>query len=190
MVTDYVKKLVDLTNHQYEKYHFENEDDVNLAEQIRNYWVSLGFNFPGTATPWSAVFTSFCIKEAGATKAEFSFNPMHSNFVYAAIKNATNNTGVFKGYDITVGTPELGDIIQNNRGGNNYNFAYAKQHAEYPSHSAIVVEKGTDVDGHYVITIGGNESDSIRKKKVRLNKEMKIIQRSSSPYISVIRNLK
>ncbi|WP_343692197.1 DUF2272 domain-containing protein [Chitinophaga sp.] len=190
MVTEYVKTLVELTNGQYEKYHFESEDDVNLSQQIKNYWEYLGLSFPGTAVPWSAVFISYCVKSAGAISQEFLFAPSHSQFVHFAIKNAENNTGVFKGFDITAVQPELGDIIQNNRGGNKYDFAYAKKHDAYPSHSAIVVEKGTDLNGHYVMTIGGNESDSIRKKKVRLNNEMKIVQRPNSPYISVIKDLK
>ncbi|RFM29332.1 DUF2272 domain-containing protein [Chitinophaga silvisoli] len=190
MITDYVKKLVDLTNNQYEQFHFESEDDQPLSQQIKEYWQNLGLDFPGTETPWSAVFVSYCVKSAGATKQEFLFAPSHSRFVHFAIQNTVNNTGVFRGFDIADVTPELGDIIQNNRGGNKYDFTYAQKHKDYPSHSAIVVEKGTDANGHYVMTIGGNESDSIRKKKVRLNDGMKIIQRSSSPYISVIRDLK
>jgi hypothetical protein len=190
MISDYVKTLVDITNDQYDKFRFESEDDVLLSQQIKKYWEDLEFDFPGVSTPWSAVFVSYCIKTAGATKTEFQFAQAHSKFVHFAIQNAVNDTGIFKAFDFNAVTPELGDIIQNNRNGNKFNFQFAKEHRSYESHSAIVVEKGIDANGHYALTIGGNESDSIRKKKVRLDKDMKIIQRSSGPYISVVRDLK
>jgi hypothetical protein len=53
-----------------------------------------------------------------------------------------------------------------------------------------VVETGVDSNGNYATTIGGNESDSIRMKVVRLNANGLIKQRPTGSYISVIQDLK
>ena len=45
---------------------------------------------------WSAAFVSFCVKQSGATPAQFKFNLSHSVFVRAAIANADANRGVFR----------------------------------------------------------------------------------------------
>ncbi|MEH6306811.1 DUF2272 domain-containing protein [Olivibacter sp. CPCC 100613] len=190
MVTAYVKKLVTIAEEQYNSYHFESESDVELSKQIRKYWTDLGFSFPGVTTAWSAIFISWCIKMAGATQGEFLFNPAHAQFVYVAIQHAIKQTGVFRAYPYQEIEPNLGDLIHHNRGGKHYDFEFAKHNKTYESHSAIVVEKGTDVQGHYVLTIGGNESDSIRKKLVRLDDQKKIISREINPYICIIQNQK
>lgn len=190
MTTPFAKKLVDLTEDQYNRFRFYSEDDPPLAPQIKKYWKDLGLAFPGVGTPWSAVFVSWCVLKAGASAAEFKFSPQHSVFVYHAIDNARNNRGLFRAYDVTSYSPELGDIIQNNRGGNDYDYNYAASHSDYSSHSAIVIERGVDSGGGYVMTVGGNESDSIRQKLVRLNNKGFIRQRDSNPFICVIQTLK
>jgi hypothetical protein len=133
---------------------------------------------------------SWCVKQAGATANEFKFAMAHSVFVNQAIKNASNGTGVFQGFDISVQAPAVGDIIQHNRGGNTFDFAFAKTHTNYVSHSVIVVEIGQDNQGGFAFCIGGNESDSIRRSVVRLNAQGFIKQRSGNPFICVIKNLK
>ena len=116
------------------------------------------------AQPWSAVFVSWCVKEAGSTAAQFLFSPQHSQFVNAAIANAKAGTGVFMGRDVGQYAPKIGDILQSNRGHGAYTFQYAATHRSYPSHSAIVMEVGVDNKGNYLRTIGGNESDSVGMK--------------------------
>jgi hypothetical protein len=190
MPSQFAKKLAATAQKQYDRFHFDSENDPALAAQIERYWRDLGLRFPGVSTAWSAVFVSWCVKEAGATSAEFFFNPAHSQFVFRCIQNAANATGVFRAFDIETYAPQVGDIIQNNRSGNRFSFQYAASHRSYASHSAIVVEVGTDSRGGYATTIGGNESDSIRMKLVRLNARGLIKQRTSGPYISVIQNLK
>jgi hypothetical protein len=99
-------------------------------------------------------------------------------------------TGVFRAFPVDQYAPSLGDIIQNNRGGSKRSFDYARTHKNYSSHSAIVVDVGVDGQGGYAMTIGGNESDSVRRKVVRLDNKGRIKQRSSNPYIAVIQTLK
>jgi hypothetical protein len=190
MASAYAKKLAGTAEGQYDKYHLFSENDNPLAKQIASYWQDLKFKFPGVSTPWSAVFVSWCVKEAGAVKAEFNFNAAHSQYVFTAIQNAVAGTGVFRALPIADYGPQIGDIIQNNRGGNSFDYQFAKTHKSYASHCAIVIEIGTDSKGGYALTVGGNESDSVRKKIVRLNNKGLVKQRPLSPYICVIQNLK
>jgi len=188
--TPFAKRLAGTAQQQHSTYHLQDERDSALSRQIQKYWEDLGFSFPGTGTPWSAVFVSWCVKTAGATSGEFTFSAQHSQFVHSAIQNAAREAGVFRGRKVTAYPPSIGDIIQNNREGNKYSYEYAASHKGYSSHSAIVVEKGVDNQGTYVLTVGGNESDSIRSKVVRLYSNGLIVQRATDPYICVIQCLK
>lgn len=189
--TPFAKKLVDIAQQQYSTYKNIDEAETNLCKQIQKYWTELGFQFTScVSVPWSAVFVSWCIKQAGATDAEFKFAQSHAKFVNKAISNTLQNVGLFKGRKITDYTPKIGDIIHNNRGGNSFSYDYATNHDSYESHSAIVIEVGEDNNGKYLMTIGGNEGDSIRIKEVRLDNNGFIKQRKNNPYISIIENLK
>ena len=139
-------------------------------------------------TAWSAVFVSWCVKQAGAAAEEFNFNPMHPQFVFAAIAHARADTGVFRGRDCASYAPKVGDILQNNRSGNRFDFAFAASHRSYPSHSAIVMEVGVDNKGKYLRTIGGNESDSVGLKEVRLDRRGRV-RNPDGLYIAVVETL-
>lgn len=190
MASAYAKKLATTAKKQYDLYRFYSEDDGKLAKQIAKYWGDLGFKFPGVGTAWSAVFVSWCVQQAGADKSEFTFSPAHSQFVYEAIQNGLKQTGVFRAFAVDSYGPNLGDIIHNNRNGASLDFDYARTHKSYQSHSAIVIDVGVDGQGGYAMTIGGNESDSVRRKIVRLDNKGRIKQRTSNPFIAVIQTLK
>jgi hypothetical protein len=190
MTSTYAKKLAATAVAQFDQFHEFSESDPPLAAQIKRYWEGIGLKFPGVKTAWSAVFVSFCVKTAGASAKEFTFAAAHSKFVKVAIQNALQGTGVFRAFEITKQQPQVGDIIQNNRGNHKFTYDFARTHSAYESHSAIVVEVGSDHNGHFANTIGGNESDSIRRKRVALNANGLIIQRKINPYICVIQDLK
>lgn len=153
--------------------------------RIAKYWGDLGFAFPGVQVPWSAVFVSWCVQSAGANATQFKFAKAHSRFVFVAIQNASTDTGVFRGQAPGIYQPKVGDILQNNRAGKMFDFAFASTHKSYESHSAVVVEVGVDDRGEYLHTVGGNESDSVGLKEVRLSAAGKV-QNRSGLYISVI----
>lgn len=192
MATAFCIRLAKIAEEQHTKFHLIQEDDEPLASQIKRYWTGIGLTFPaiGVREAWSAVFVSWCVKQAGATSAEFLFAAAHSRFVHRAIANAKAGTGVFHGIDVATAKPEVGDIIHNNRLGTDFDFAHAAAHKAYKSHSAIVIETGVDTLGRYALTVGGNESDSIRRVRVALTAAGTIRQRSTNPYISVIKTLK
>lgn len=189
--TIFTKKLAETAQQQYQLYKSMDERDEKLCRQIRTYYEGLGFTFTScVAEPWSAVFISWCVLKAGATSDEFRFSRSHSQFVYAAIENSVSGTGVFRARWLAEYAPKIGDIIHNNRGGSTFDYEYARTHKSYQSHAAVVVETGEDSTGKYVLTIGGNESNSVRMKEVRLDSNRKIKNRQNNPFILVIETLK
>lgn len=188
MSTPFQKALASAAQKQYDKYHLYRENQPTLSRQIQQYWTGIGLAFPGVATAWSAVFVSWCVKQAGATASQFHFAQAHSRFVHWAIANAAAGTGDFRGHDVAAYAPKLGDILHNNRSGHSYNFAFAKANKAYESHSAVVIEVGSDIRGKYLRTIGGNEADSVGLKEVRLSASGKVLN-PSGLYISVIETL-
>jgi hypothetical protein len=191
--TPYGRRLANVALAEFEAFHELSESDPALRNRIRSaYTGDLGVAPPANISQyaWSAVFISWCALTAGATAAEFRFAESHSVFVHTAIANAINDRGVFRAWPIDVYAPQIGDIIQNNRRGNSFNYDHARDNPEYPSHSAIVVEfievRGT----RYAVTVGGNESDSIRRKRVELDERGFIVQRRADPYICTIQTLK
>ena len=193
MSTVFEKRLATLAQAQFDRYRWLRENQDPLASQVKTYWTDLGLAFPNVAQPWSAVFVSWRVKQAGATAAQFMFSPQHSQFVHAAIANAKAHAkgganaapGVFMGRDVGQYAPKMGDILQNNRGHGAYTFQYAATHRSYPSHSAIVMEAGVDNKGNYLRTIGGNESDAVGMKEVRLDANG-LVKNASGLYIAVI----
>jgi hypothetical protein len=187
----FAKKLASVALQQHTRFQFTNEADPALCSQIKIWTRSIGFTFTScTEVPWSAVFISWCVKQAGATATEFKFAMAHSVFVKKAIDNAKSGSGVFQAFDITKEKPAVGDIIHHNRGGNSFKFAFASTNANYQSHSSIVIEIGQDNLGGFAFCIGGNESDSVRRSVVRLNAQGFIKQRTGNSFISIIKNLK
>jgi len=187
----FAMKLAGVAEDQHTKFHLLNEADPPLCKQIKKYSNDLHLGSTDCVKePWSAIFVSWCVMTAGATAAEFKFSKAHSVFVHEAIKNAENGTGVFRGFDISAQAPNIGDIIQNNRGGNKFKFAFAKANTNYLSHSAIVVKVDQDADGRFALTIGGNEGNSIRQTIVRLTSQGFVKQRTNNPFICIVKNLK
>lgn len=190
-ISAFAKKLAAVAEEQHTRFHMIDEADTALCKQIRRYWDDLDLGFTScTKVPWSAVFVSWCVKQAGATAAEFRFAAAHAVFVHQAIRNAQGNTGVFRGFKLTDHAPQVGDILQNNRNGHDFDFAFASTHTEYESHSAIVVETGEDSAGGYALTIGGNEGNSVRRTVVRLTPQGFVKQRKEKPFICIVANLK
>lgn len=185
--SDFAKQLASLAKGEYALYGGLNEDVSPLLDRIQAYYRYLGFNYRDEA--WSAVFVSFCVKSAGATRSEFTFSRSHAQFVYDCI-NKKNRAPAFEAFRLPERAVNVGDIIQNNRGGDSYDFDYAANHAGYSSHSAIVIARGVDDVGKFATTIGGNELDSVRRKRVSLNDDGSVRQKSRNPYICLLKCVK
>ena len=186
----YASQLATVARLEYEQFGGTDESDSPLLQRIKQYYTALGFTFESEEVPWSAVFVSFCVKEAGAKQSEFKFSMQHSQFVFKAIQNADANAGVFRGYDFRTQSVRVGDILHNNRPGGTYDFDDARANKSYPSHSAIVIARGVDDKGKFALTVGGNEQNTVRRRRVPLNDDGTPKQRSDETFISIIKNLK
>lgn len=187
----FAAKLAGVAREQHTKFQFLDEADPPLCNQIRKYHTDLGLPFQSCAgAPWGSVFVSWCVRQAGATRAEFEFSAVAAVFAHEAIKNASSGTAAFRGFDIAARPPAVGDIILFNRGGAKVDFGFASTHQSYVAHPVIVVEVGGDEEGAFALVIGGNEGDSIRRTKVRLDAQRLIRQRDANPFICIIKTLK
>lgn len=187
--TTFQKRLASIVQQEHAKYALMRESEPPLAAQIKRYWSDLGFKFKDVGVAWSAVFVSWCVKAAGATKQQFRFATMHSEFVYRAIKDLGDPDALFLGRQVDMYAPKIGDILQNNRDPKKkFDYAFARANQYYSSHSAVVFEVGVDTKGRYLRTIGGNESDSVGMKEVRLDANG-VVKNPNGLYISVVETL-
>lgn len=188
--SSHCKKLAALSENEYDKYHNFEETTPQLSKRIELYWNTLDMAFPGVSVAWSAVFISYFIKISGGGE-NFKYSSRHSTFVNWSIRNSIKNNGFYHGRKISEYAPKIGDIVHNNRNGNSFDFDFAKQHDAYESHCAIVVEEGVDGNGRYIRTIGGNESDSVGQRIIRLNTTGLIQQPKADKtrFICVIQNM-
>ena len=150
MSTVFEKRLATLAQVQFDKYRWLRENQDPLASQIKTHWTELGLAFPNVAQPWSAVFVSWCVKQAGATAAQFMCSPQHSQFVHAAIFNAKAHAkgdanaapGAFMGRDVGQYAPKMGDILQKKR--------KVTAHRQIPQHNHLL---GRRTDDHPVAVL-------------------------------------
>jgi Uncharacterized protein conserved in bacteria (DUF2272)/N-acetylmuramoyl-L-alanine amidase len=191
-LTNYVTRLIAITRGEYDAYHTITESNEPLRSRIDAYCRGIGIAPPDDIATfaWSATFVSWCIKTAGATRQEFTFSAAHAVFVRAAIANADQHIGVFRARPVDSYAPRPGDLIHRNRSGGTVTYSGARVHSDYPSHSAIVIEVGEDRIGRYAMTVGGNESDSIRMTRVDLDATGLVRQHAANPFICVVQDLK
>lgn len=130
--------------------------------------------------PWSAVFISYVVEQAGVTRADgFEFSVRHITFTVHALANRLNHDfdRPFWLYRVDEITPEPGDILCLNRkvSGNctGHTFdslrrrisldtktnRYEVRNPYGSSHTDIVVERIDDGGTTYVETVGGNAGD-------------------------------
>lgn len=149
-------KLVAIARDEIHRYGEFLEQQSPLRERIGEYWAFLGrpdLDGADHEVAWSAAFISFMVHLAGAGTA-FPYNAQHSVYFYRTINDkVTKRKTAFWGYrpeDLTI---MPGDIIGMNRSGAPaIDYEWAEHHADYKSHSDIVVAVGADG----IHTIGGN----------------------------------
>jgi hypothetical protein len=184
------RSIVAIAKAEFDRFHGINEGDQPLRGRIADYYEAGGGsrNLDPTLNEnaWSAAFVSFCVKQSGATLDQFKFSLSHSVFVRAAIVNADNDRGVFRGHRITEYAPKVGDLIHHNRSGGTLSFDFARANTGYPSHSAIVVDFENRDGVRNAVTIGGNEflsggSGTVGKKFFPLDPSGLLDQSSIGP---------
>jgi spore germination cell wall hydrolase CwlJ-like protein len=135
---------------------------------------------------WSAVTISYMLRRAGLSSAEFTFSQRHSTYIREAIK-ARADQDTRKGYwGFRIGDPEAvlapGDIVGYGR---THGMTFAQAQAlfdrqdDYESHSDIVVA----VKAGAADVIGGNVSNSVTKKTLKLDGRGKLADRGSLAFV-------
>jgi hypothetical protein len=187
--TSFKARLVSVALEQFDRYHLCVASDEPLKSRIATYWADVGFEVGRGGASWSGVFVSWCVKQAGATEDQFVLSLYDSTFVQAAIRNADEESGVFRGRDPAGYAPRVGDIVQSNRKDRLYDFEYARANSEYESHSAIVVKVVRESIHPYVVAVGGDENGTVGERRVPLG-PAGLISNDDGRYICVIETLK
>ena len=145
------------------------ESEPAFLPVLEDYWCTGVHEVPvGTewwrAQPWSAVFISWIIRQAGAGN-DFAYSKAHTDYVGEAKKNRlANNDNPFKAYDIDEVAPRIGDLVCMERGDSGVTYENVDQGFR-KSHCDIV----TGITPRSLVTIGGNVCDSVWKTFVPIN---------------------
>lgn len=121
--------------------------------------------------PWSAVFISWVMTEAGA-RASFGTSPAHQTYVARAKRNRLqgNTASPFWAYRPTEAVPQTGDLVCWERGGSGATYDNIDGRTRLKTHCDVV----TEVRPGELRTVGGNVSGpgwggsgTVAAKKVR-----------------------
>jgi len=139
---------------------------------------------------WSAAFICYVMKTAGVRQSHgFEFAPRHLNYIVGALRNRerSDTTRPFWLVDhvelANEVTLEPGDLLCYNRKVKQVwtTHTYSSLRRAFwengnqnravtgSSHTALIVGTGQDARGRFVQTIGGNESQSVRLRRVDLD---------------------
>jgi hypothetical protein len=136
--------------------------------------------------PWSAAFICFVMRTAGVRPANgFVFGPRHMDYIVGSLRNRErgDRTRPFWLVDHVElqheVTPESGDLLCFNR--SNSRHTYERLRHQYwsegrqnrptsgVSHCRIIVDIGTARGRRFIDTIGGNEGNSVRLRRITAN---------------------
>lgn len=176
-------KIVSVANNEYLRWRTDSvlhESDSAALNLVKKYWRTVGWNPAKTQIqdslwqenhPWSAVFISWLMKEAGAGN-RFKYSTRHSDYIVWARKNmaAKKAKPFFLVYDVCdpkAAWPEPGDLLCKNRDGKDFSLNSITSHDI--SHSDVVVE--VDKINGYIVTIGGNLRNTVNKRIVYLDQD-------------------
>lgn len=150
------------------------ETSPRVATRLQAYWDATDQHFPierfrdrefQRKWPWSAACVSWIVKRAGGGN-DFAYSDSHYVYTAAAKRNRVRgSSNPFKAYDAATAVPAVGDIIVNERAGDNVTYANVDDGNVYKTHGDIVVA----VQDDQVIAIGGNVSNSVRATIAELN---------------------
>jgi hypothetical protein len=157
-----------------------------MRSVLKDYWMA-GVGLSSAAadnairnrTPWSAAFISWIMRKAGAGSA-FAYNAAHGPYIRAARENRyAGNDNPFRAFRISEASPRPGDIVCNSRNATK-NF----DRIDGPGyHCDVVVERrANEID-----VIGGNVSDTVGKKTLRLDAKGQIDQSRHGSHVAMVR---
>jgi hypothetical protein len=174
------KMIAKKASEEYDRWHLNGtlrETDAEAIPILKEYW-KLGViavneqNLQNSSWqyrhPWSAVFISHVMLQAGAGN-NFPYSNNHAKYIVWARDNAiTHPDPLFAAYavnDQRSAWPEPGDLICMNRRSKRFTMESINQ--KCISHCDIVVE--VNKEQGFIITIGGNVGQTVNKRIVWLD---------------------
>lgn len=174
------KMVVIKTLDEYDRWHRNGtirEKDTAVAGILKSYWKLGGLTVKNNQLengswqyhhPWSAVFISWVMYQAGAG-ASFPYANAHAKYIVWARDNVkTQEQPMFAAYDVCdprSAWPEPGDLICMNRKRNRFTINTINENCI--SHCDIVVE--VNKEQGYLVSIGGNVGQTVNKRIVWLD---------------------
>lgn len=176
------KKMIALkTLEEYNRWHLNDstirEKDTAVRSILKAYWKLGGLEVKDYQLengswqynhPWSAVFISWVMKQAGAGD-QFPYSVLHSTYIVWARDNAKKQQQpLYAAYDLTDSLsawPEPGDLICMNRKRNRFNMNTIN--TTCISHCDIVVK--VNKEQGYIVSIGGNVGQTVNKRMIWLD---------------------
>ena len=178
------------------------EADDPQFRRIGTYWQSVGEDFDGRTLisgekpgelinpAWSAAFISYVVRISGGGD-RFLYAQAHAIYVQDFVNGHPG--GLYEARRPESCAPQPGDLVHAGReGAKRFDFDAARQafkaDKRYSSHTDLVVEVLPDKG--VVITVGGNVTQSVSKKRLRINADGTLKPRSGPlPWIAVLRCL-
>lgn len=169
--------LTDWAMTQQDRWSGIKESDAKGEDILKEYNQTMGVTYNPTDA-WSAITISNAVMadmgvKSGADARALGFNPSksHSTYVSNAFKTNQNPDFKYNRYSATrLGeTPlSVGNILVKGRA-ETKDWTYddfANSKSGYKSHGDIIVDKGSDDTGEYIVLGGGNISDTYKNEKV------------------------
>jgi len=178
------------------------EDDRRVYERLTLYWASTregGFSSyaecatawttPGAKKcpwhlPWSAVFISYLMAQAGVPESEFVPDPSHVDYLQGIVaRTMDGRPGYFVAHDIAAYTPKRGDLICATRGVEVAEDFRLLRGQKYPMHCDLV----TANLGDRIEAIGGNVFNAVSKSVVAA-RDGRLTRETGRNWIVVVEN--
>lgn len=132
--------------------------------------------------PWSAVFISWAMRQAGAGSA-FAYSTAHREYVSAAKRNAEagNTANPFWAYPVEKIVPEVGDLVCADRDGGGgcggVTYATIDNGTAWSTHCDVVT--AVDRAGRKLTAVGGNVSQSVKAKTIAIDAQGFVVPQQS-----------
>jgi hypothetical protein len=162
--------------------------DPELEKRIEAYCRDVDVSATSSVRAhYSAVFISWCMRAAGASKEEFPATAAHWEYAGLALRNVENGEGLFRARTIESYAPKPGDVIHVNRTDGKVSYDQIGD-GHYRAESGIVVEVGDEK----VLMVMGNQEPlgNVGIEKASLDGSGLLVQRAKDPFICVIEVLK
>jgi hypothetical protein len=178
------------------------EDDRRVYERLTLYWASTregGFSSyaecatawttPGAKKcpwhlPWSAVFISYLMAQAGVPESEFVPDPSHVDYLQGIVaRTMDGRPGYFVAHDIAAYAPKRGDLICATRGVEVAEDFRLLRGQKYPMHCDLV----TANLGDRIEAIGGNVFNAVSKSIIAA-RDGRLTRETGRSWIVVVEN--